>query len=121
MFSCSLDMDHERPHDDDAVFLVSPHQRQRPRFALRLLAEGSVVVAMLGSLWWGMSILGAHVLASDSAPPPIYVAGCPVADTLEKNSRGGRNCSGEGASHPISSRQPGAGLGGEHAHGAEKK
>ena len=101
-------MDHERPHDDDAVFLASPHQGQRPRFALRLLVESSVVVAMLASGWWGMSILGAHALASDSAPPPIHVAGCPVADTLEKNSGGGRGCSGKGASHPISSRQPGA-------------
>ena len=117
MFSCALHMDHERLPDD--AVLASPHQGQRPRFALRLLIEGSVVVAMLGSLWWGMSILGAHVLASESAPPPIYVAGCPVGDTLEKNSRGGRGCSGAGASHPISSRQPGAGLG-EDALGADK-
>ena len=73
-----------------------------------MLIEGSVVVAMLGSLWWGMSILGAHALASDSAPPPIYVAGCPVGDTREKDARGWGECSGAGASDPISSRQPGA-------------
>ena len=108
-------MDHERP--DDAVFRASRCEG-RPRIVLRLLAEGAVVVAMLGSLWWGMSILGAHVLASESAPPPIYVAGCPVADTLQKSSTGG-GCSEEGASHPITTRQPGAGLG-EDALGADK-
>jgi hypothetical protein len=109
-------MDHESPHD--AVFRASPCEGQRPRIVLRLLAEGAVVVALLGSLWWGMSILGAHVLVSESAPRPVYVAGCPVADTLEKSSKG-EACSEEGASHPITSRQPGAGLG-EHAHGADK-
>ena len=68
------------------------------------------MVALLGSLWWGMSILGAHALASESsAPAPVYVAGCPSADTLQKGSAGG-GCSKEGASHPITSRQPGAGL-----------
>ena len=87
---------------------------------MRLLADGSVVVALLASGWWGMSILGAHAAASESssAPAPVYVAGCPVGDTLQKGSAS-EGCSKEGASHPISSRQPGAGLG-EHAHGAEK-
>ena len=118
MFSCSLHMDHERPQG--ASLRAHPHQGQRPRrIVLRLLAEGSVVVALLASGWWGMSILGAHAAASESsAPAPVYVAGCPVGDTLQKGSAG-EGCSKEGASHPISSRQPGAGLG-EHAHGAEK-
>jgi hypothetical protein len=111
-------MDHERPHS--ASLRESPHQGQRPRrIVVRLVAEGSVVVALLASGWWGMSVLGAHALASESsAPAPIYVAGCPVGDTPQKGSAG-EGCSKEGASHPISSRQPGAGLG-EHAHGAEK-
>ena len=111
-------MDHES-HHDDALFRASPREGQRPRrIVLRLSAEGAVMVALLGSLSWGMSILGAHALASESATAPVYVAGCPSADTLEKGSAGG-GCSKEGASHPITSRQPGAGLG-EHAHGAEK-
>jgi hypothetical protein len=86
-----------------------------------LLAEGSVVVAMLASGWWGMSLVGAHALASESssAPAPVYVAGCPVGDTSEKDSAGG-GCSKEGASHPISSRQPEGGLASEHAHGDER-
>jgi hypothetical protein len=49
---------------------------------------------------------------------PLYVAGCPQADTLEKGSGGG-GCSKEGVSHPMTSRQPGAGLS-ERAHGAER-
>ena len=111
-------MDHERPQG--ASLRAHPHQGQRPRFAVRLLAEGSVVVALLASGWWGMSILGAHAAASQSsAPAPVYVAGCPVGDTPQKGSER-EGCSKVGVSHPISSRQPGAGLGGEHAHGAEK-
>jgi hypothetical protein len=58
-------------------------------------------------------------LASESDPPLLYVAGCPLADTSEKDSAGG-GCSKEGASHPITTRQPGAGLGSEHAHGDER-
>ena len=113
-------MDHERAHG--ASVLASPHQGHRPRrIVLRLVAEGSVVVALLASGWWGMSILGAHAAALESsAPAPVYVAGCPVGDTPQKGSEG-EGCSKEGASHPISSRQPGAGLGGEHAHGAEQR
>ena len=120
MFSCSLHMDHERPQQG-ASLRAHPHQGQRPRrIVVRLLAEGSVVVALLASGWWGMSILGAHAAASESsAPAPVYVAGCPVGDTLQKGSAR-EGCSTEGASHPISTRQPGAWLGGEHAHGAEK-
>jgi hypothetical protein len=120
VFSCALHMDHERPHAR-ASLRASPHQgqRSRRRIVVRLLAEGAVVVALLASGWWGMSLVGAHTLAAESsAPAPVYVAGCPVGDTSEKGSAGG-GCSKEGASHPISSRQPGAGLG-EHAHGAEK-
>ena len=114
-------MDHQRPHAR-ASLGASPHQGHRPRrrIVVRLVAEGAVVVALLASGWWGMSLVGAHALALESsAPAPVYVAGCPVDDTLQKGSAGG-GCSKEGASHPISSRQPGAGLASEHAHGAEK-
>jgi hypothetical protein len=113
-------MDHESPHHDD-VFRASPREGQRPRrIVVRLVAEGSVVVALLASGWWGMSILGAHALASESsAPAPVYVAGCPVGDMPQKGSAGG-GCSKEGVAHPITSRQPGAGLASEHAHGTEK-
>jgi hypothetical protein len=94
---------------------------------VRLLAEGGVVLVMaLG--WWGMITLSSHSLASESDSLAemvdlIYVAGCPVADTLEKSTAGvgaGKGCSKEGSSHPISSRQPGVGLGGP-AHGAERQ
>jgi hypothetical protein len=55
---------------------------------------------------------------------PIYVAGCPVVEALEKSSpRGyvskGAGCSKEGSSHPITSRQPGARVSGQ-AYGAER-
>ena len=115
-------MDRERPHDDDDLFRASPREGQRPRrrIVVRLVAEGSVVVALLASGWWGMSILGAHALASESsAPAPVYVAGCPVGDIPQKGSAGG-GCSKEGVAHPITSRQPGAGQASEHAHGTEK-
>jgi hypothetical protein len=82
-----------------------------------------VVVALIAIGWWGMWKVGSDSLASqrDSLMAeryPIYVAGCPVPASLEKNSaRGGfgkgRGCTEEGSSHPISSRQPGVGL---HAH-----
>jgi hypothetical protein len=66
--------------------------------------------------WWGMSTLGSHSL--QAMRYPIYVPGCPLADRLEKGSAV-EGCSKEGVSHPITSRQPGAGLS-ENAHGAER-
>jgi len=57
---------------------------------------------------------------------PIYVAGCPVLDPLQKSSTRGRRvgegggCSHEGSTHPMTSRQPGVGLG-RQAHGAERQ
>jgi hypothetical protein len=87
-----------------------------------------VLVMALG--WWGMVTLGNSTLAAQSdsltaQQDPIYVAGCPVPDPLEKNlARGGvgegRGCSHEGSTHPMTSRQPGVGLGGQ-AHGAERQ
>jgi hypothetical protein len=92
--------------------------------------QGSVVVLVMALGGWGMWNLGSDSLASQSdsltaRPDPIYVAGCPVPDPLEKDSaRGGvgedRGCSEEGSSHPIISRRPGGGLEG-HAHGAGRQ
>jgi hypothetical protein len=53
------------------------------------------------------------------------LAGCPVPAPLEKSSTQGglgkdTGCSHEGSTHPISSRQPGVGLGGQ-AHGAVRQ
>ena len=79
-----------------------------------------VLVVALG--WWAVADLGNSTLTAE--PEPIYVAGCPVPDTLEKDSaqggvgKGG-GCSKEGSSHPITSRQPGVRLG-EHGYGAER-
>jgi len=74
--------------------------------------------------------VGSDALASQSDSLtaqryPIYVAGCPVSDPLGKiSTRGGvgkdEDCSKEGSSHPITSRQPEGGLDG-HAHGAERQ
>jgi hypothetical protein len=71
---------------------------------------------------WAMADLGNSTLTAQ--PEPIYVAGCPVPDTLDKSSAQGgfgkgRGCSKEGSSHTITSRQPGAGLG-EQEHGTER-
>jgi hypothetical protein len=110
-------------------FQPTHHNQQRNHVVLMLLTEGSVVVVMaLG--WWGMCNLGSSTLASQSNTltakrEPIYVAGCPVPNPLEKSStRGGvgegRGCTEEGSSQTITSRQPGGGLV-EQAHGAERQ
>jgi hypothetical protein len=96
---------------------ASRHERQRKRIVLSLLAQGAVAVLLMAFGWWGLRTLGSESLPATREP--IYVAECPLTDTLEKGSAGGV-CSKEGAYHPITSRQPGAGLGGEHAHGAER-
>jgi hypothetical protein len=93
----------------------------------RLLAEGLVVVVVMAFGWWGMTTLGNYTLASEGDPltamgDSIYVAGCPVAETLQKSSAGGgvgKGCSEGGSSDPITSRQPGVGLA-KHGHGAER-
>jgi hypothetical protein len=111
-------------HLENASFQPTNHKEQRNHIVLRLLAEGSVVVVLIALGWWGMATLGSYTLLSQTPLEPIYVAGCPVSDPLEKSSaRGGggqgRGCSHEGATHPMTSRQPGVGLGGQ-AHGAER-
>jgi hypothetical protein len=115
---------------DNSSFQPTHHKEHRKHIVVRLLAEGSVVVLVMALGWWGMCNLGSSTLASQSDSltaqrDPIYVAGCPVPAPLEKSSaRGGvgegRGCSQEGSTHPITSRQPGAGLGGQ-AHGAERQ
>ena len=112
-------------HLDNSSFQATSHNEHRNHIALKLLAEGSVVVLVMALGWWGMWNLGSYTLLSQTQPEPIYVAGCPVSEPLQKSPtrRGGvgqgRGCSKEGASHPITSRRPGAGLG-EHGHGAER-
>jgi hypothetical protein len=109
----------------------APHRKEhRNHIVVRLLAEGSVVVVLMAIGWWGMANVGSSTLASQSDSltaerSTIYVAGCPVPAPLKKSStRGGvgegRGCSQEGSSHPITSRQPGVGLGGR-GHGAERQ
>src|SRR5215208_6667654 len=107
---------------DNASLKASYLKERRVNIVVKLLAESLVVVLLMAFGWWGMTTLG-----SDSLQPmryPIYVPGCPLADTLEKSSGGG-GCSKEGVAHPISSRQPGVRVGEhaglvEHAHGAER-
>src|SRR5215217_6018588 len=92
-------------------------KERRVNIVVRLLAESLVVVVLMAFGWWGVTTLGSDSL--QAMIEPIYVAGCPLADTtLEKGSVGG-GCSKEGVSHPITTRQPGGGLV-EHAHGAER-
>ena len=103
--------------DNASLQEASYLKERRVNIVVRLLAESLVVVAIMALGWWGMMILGIDSL--QAMREPIYVAGCPLADTkLEKGSAGG-GCSKEGASHPMTSRQPGVGLGGQ-AHGAER-
>jgi hypothetical protein len=118
-------------HLDNSSFQATNHKEHRNHIALKLLAEGSVVVLIMALGWWGMWNLGSYTLLSQTQPEPIYVAGCPVSEPLQKSPtwRGGvgqgGGCSQEGSTHPISSRRPGVRLGEhaglvEHAHGAER-
>jgi hypothetical protein len=105
------------PLDNASLQEASYLKERRVNIVVKLLAESLVVVVLMAFGWWGMMTLGSDSL--QAMRYPIYVAGCPLADTtLEKGSAGG-GCSKEGASHPITSRQPGGGLV-EHAHGAER-
>jgi hypothetical protein len=105
------------PLENASLQEASYLKERRVNIVLRLLAESLVVVVLVALGWWGMTTLGSDSL--QAMRYPIYVAGCPLADTtLEKGSVGG-GCSKEGASHPITSRQPGGGLV-KHAHGAER-
>jgi hypothetical protein len=110
---------------DNSGLQATNHNEHPNHIALKLLAEGSVLVLVMALGWWGMWNLGSHTLLSQTQPEPIYVAGCPVSESLQKGPTGrggvgqGRGCSKEGSTHPISSRQPGVRLV-ERAHGAER-
>jgi len=102
---------------NNGSFQASHNNHQRLPIVARLLAEGSVLLVVMASGWWGMTTLSSDSL--QQMRDPIYVAGCPLADTTLENGSAGGGCSKEGVSHPITTRQPGAGLS-EHAHGAER-
>jgi hypothetical protein len=118
-------------HLDNSSLQATLHKEHRTHIVLKLLAEGSVVVLVMALGWWGMATLGSYTLLSQTHPEPIYVAGCPVSEPLQKSParRGGvgqgRGCSKEGSTHPMTSRQPGVRLGEharlvEHGQGAER-
>jgi hypothetical protein len=117
-------------HLDNSTFQPAHTKEHRNHIVVRLLAEGSVVVVLMALGWWGMATLGSYTLLSQSDSltaerDTIFVAGCPVPAPLEKSSTQGglgkdTGCSHEGSTHPISSRQPGVGLGGQ-AHGAVRQ
>ena len=105
------------PLDNASLQEANYLKERRVIMVVRLLTESLVVVLLMAFGWWGMTTLGSDSLKAMRYP--LYVAGCPLADTtLEKRSAGG-GCSKEGASHPITSRHPGGGLV-EHAHGGER-
>jgi hypothetical protein len=108
--------------DNASLQEASYLKERRVKIVVRLLAESLVVVLVMALGWWGMTTLGSDSLQQMSEP--IYVAGCPLSDTLEKGSAGG-GCSKAGSTHPISSRQPGVGPAkhaqlAKHAHGPER-
>jgi hypothetical protein len=103
--------------DEASLLEASYLKERRVKIVVMLLAESSVVVLLMALGWWGITTLGSESLPATREP--IYVAECPLSATLEKGSAEG-GCSKEGASHPIRTRQPGSGLGGEHGHGAER-
>jgi hypothetical protein len=68
---------------------ASEHNQQRNQVVLRLLAEGSVVVALI-AIGWGMWNVGSDTLSSQSDSltaerSKLYLAGCPVPDPFEKS------------------------------------
>jgi hypothetical protein len=106
------------PLDNASLKEASYLKERRVNIVVRLLAESLVVVLLIASGGWGMMILGSDSL--QQMRHPVYVAGCPLADTtLEKGSAVG-GCSKEGVYHPITSRQPGGGLV-KHGHGSERQ
>ncbi len=115
---------------DNGYYQASHHNQRRLHLVLRLLVQGSVVVVVMALGGWGMWNVGSDSLASQSDSltaerDTIYVGGCPVPDPLKKSSAQGgvgkgRSCTKEGFSHPVTSRQPGVGLGGR-GHGAERQ
>jgi hypothetical protein len=73
---------------DNASLKASYFKERRVNIVVRLLAESLVVVVLMAFGWWGVTTLGSDSL--QAMREPIYVAGCPLADTtLEKGSVGG--------------------------------
>ena len=70
---------------DNANIQATNHNEHRNHIALKLLAEGSAVVLIMALGWWGMWNLGSHTIVSQTQPEPIYVAGCPVSEPLQKS------------------------------------
>jgi hypothetical protein len=75
------------PLENASLQEASYLKERRVNIVVRLLAESLVVVLVMALGWWGMMTLGSDSLQTMS--DPIYVAGCPLADTtLEKGSAG---------------------------------
>jgi hypothetical protein len=93
-------------------------KERRVNIVVRLLAESLVVVLLMALGGWGMVTLGSDSL--QQMRDPLYVAGCPLADTTLEKGLAVEDCSKEGVYHPITSRQPGGGLV-KHGHGSERQ
>ena len=73
---------------DNASLKASYLKERRVNIVVvRLLAESLVVVLIMALGWWGMTTLGSYSL--QPMRYPLYVAGCPLSDTLEKRSADG--------------------------------
>jgi hypothetical protein len=105
------------PLENASLQEASYLKERRVNIVVRLLAGSLVVVVLMAFGWWGIMTLGSHSV--QAMRYPLYVAGCPLADTTLEKGSGGGGCSKEGVSHPITTRQPGGGLV-EHAHGGER-
>jgi hypothetical protein len=55
---------------DNSSFQATNHNEHRNHIALKLLAEGSVVVLIIILGWWGMWNLGSHTLVSQTQDSP---------------------------------------------------
>jgi hypothetical protein len=75
------------PFDNASLQEASYLKERRVNIVVKLLAESLVVVLLMAFGWWGMMTLGSDSL--QAMRYPIYVAGCPLADTtLEQRSAG---------------------------------
>jgi hypothetical protein len=102
---------------NNGSFQASHNKQQQLSIVARLLAQGTVLMLVMALGWWGMWNVGSDALASESN---TFTA---MGAREELGGRGvgkGKGCSHEGSSHPITSRQPGVGLGGQ-VHGAERQ
>jgi hypothetical protein len=70
------------PLDNASLQEASYLKERRLNIVVKLLAESLVVVLLMAFGWWGMTTLGSDSL--QAMKYPIYVAGCPLADTIEQ-------------------------------------